>query len=162
LFYLAFIWFCQTGFERRIAMDSFPLVVCANPKVGIVMGSESDAEFMIECAHILKKLEIPFESQVCSAHRNPDQTLAYAKSAESRGLKVIVAGAGMAAALPGLVAACTTLPVIGVPLPGSSLQGMDALLSIVQMPGGVPVATMAIGKAGAKNAAWFAHRILSL
>jgi 5-(carboxyamino)imidazole ribonucleotide mutase len=143
-------------------MENFPAVDCKNPLVGIVMGSQSDAEVMIECAHILKKLEIPFESRVSSAHRNPDETIAYAKSAEARGLKVLIGGAGAAAALPGLLAACTGLPVIGVPLSGTSLQGIDALLSIVQMPGGVPVATMAIGKAGAKNAAWFASRILKL
>jgi len=143
-------------------MENFPSVVCNNPLVGIVMGSQSDAEVMMECASILQKLEIPFESRVCSAHRNPDDTIAYAKSAQSRGLKVLIGGAGAAAALPGLLAACTSLPVIGVPLSGTSLQGIDALLSIAQMPGGVPVATMAIGKAGAKNAAWFASRILKV
>lgn len=143
-------------------MNTFPQIACENPKVGIVMGSQSDAEVMLECAKVLEKLEIPFESQVLSAHRNPDLTIAYAKSASQRGLKIIIAGAGAAAALPGMVAACTPLPVIGVPLAGTSLMGMDALLSIVQMPGGVPVATVAIGKAGAKNAAWLALRILAL
>lgn len=130
------------------------------PKVGIVMGSESDREIMNFCAETLNSLEISFEINVISAHRNPDQTAEYASTAKSRGLRVIVAGAGMSAALPGVVAAKTELPVIGVPLNAGSLGGLDALLSIVQMPGGVPVACMAIGKAGAKNAAHFASRML--
>lgn len=132
-----------------------------SPKVGIIMGSESDREVMNFCAEVLNSHEIPFEIKVLSAHRTPDATLDYAEKAEQRGLKVIVAGAGMAAALPGMIAAKTKLPVIGVPLAASGLGGLDALLSIVQMPGGVPVACMAIGKAGAKNAGHFAHRLLS-
>ena len=128
--------------------------------VGILMGSASDAETMAETEKILKQNLIPYEINVLSAHRNPDGVSAYAKAAEKRGLKVIICGAGMSAALAGVVSAHTKLPVIGVPMESGSLKGMDALLSTVQMPGGVPVACMAIGKAGAKNAAIFAMRIL--
>lgn len=129
--------------------------------VGILMGSASDAETMAETEKILKENKIPYEINVLSAHRNPDEVSAYAKSAEKRGIKVLICGAGMSAALAGVVSAHTKLPVIGVPMESGSLKGMDALLSTVQMPGGVPVACMAIGKAGAKNAAIFAIRILS-
>src|SRR5688572_7937919 len=149
-------------FRKGVIMSTFPLITCEHPVVGIVMGSQSDAEVMIESAKILEEAKIPYESRVLSAHRTPDLTIAYAKEAHSRGLKVLIAGAGAAAALPGMIAACTPLPVIGVPISGTSLLGLDALLSIVQMPGGVPVATMAIGKAGAKNAACFAIRVLGL
>ena len=128
--------------------------------VGILIGSSSDAETMAETEKILKENKISYEINVLSAHRNPDEVNSYAKSAQKRGLKVLICGAGMSAALAGVVSAHTKLPVIGVPMESGSLKGMDALLSTVQMPGGVPVACMAIGKAGAKNAAIFAVRIL--
>jgi 5-(carboxyamino)imidazole ribonucleotide mutase len=128
--------------------------------VGIVMGSRSDYETMVETAKILKALEIPYEMEVVSAHRTPDRMFMYAESAEGRGLRAIIAGAGGAAHLPGMIAAKTVLPVIGVPVLSSSLSGLDSLLSIVQMPRGVPVATVAIGKAGAANAGLLAARII--
>jgi len=128
--------------------------------VGILMGSASDAETMAETEKILKKNKIPYEINVLSAHRNPDEVAKYAKSAKKKGIKILICGAGMAAALAGVVSAHTDLPVIGVPIETKSLKGMDSLLSTVQMPGGVPVACMAIGKAGAKNAGIFAVRIL--
>ncbi len=130
--------------------------------VAIVMGSKSDMPVMQKTIDLLTQLEIGHEVRVLSAHRTPDLTLEYAATAAGRGIEVIIAGAGAAAALPGLVAAKTHLPVIGVPLNATPLMGLDALFSIVQMPGGVPVATMAIGEAGAKNAAVFAARILAL
>ncbi len=129
--------------------------------VGILMGSQSDAEVMRECAKLLEDFEVPYEMNVLSAHRTPDQTAEYARTAEERGIQVLIAGAGAAAHLAGVVAAHSLLPVIGVPLASSSLQGLDSLLSTVQMPGGIPVASMAIGKAGARNAALFAIQILS-
>jgi 5-(carboxyamino)imidazole ribonucleotide mutase len=132
------------------------------PLVGIVIGSKSDAEIIQATLDALTELGIEHELTVLSAHRNPDKVKAYAESARDRGIEVIIAAAGMAAALPGVLASLTTLPVIGVPLAGSALNGVDALYSIVQMPGGVPVACMAIGKAGAKNAAYFAAAILAL
>lgn len=132
------------------------------PVVGIIMGSESDREVMTEAAKLLDRFGISHETVVSSAHRNPEKTREYARSAKTRGLKVIIAGAGMAAHLAGVIAAETNLPVIGVPLGGSALDGVDALYSMVQMPGGVPVGTMAIGKAGAKNSAIFAAQILAL
>lgn len=132
------------------------------PLVGILMGSDSDWEVMREAANTLKKLDIPFEAHVSSAHRTPERTFQYAETAAGRGIQVLIAGAGAAAHLAGVVAAATPLPVIGVPLSATGLQGLDALLSTVQMPGGVPVATMAIGRAGATNAALFAARILAL
>jgi phosphoribosylaminoimidazole carboxylase PurE protein len=132
------------------------------PVVGVLMGSKSDADVMRECEKILKEFGIPYETVVSSAHRNPTKTRNYAKGAKKRGIKVIIAGAGLAAHLPGSLAAHTDLPVIGVPIPGSTLGGLDSLLSIAQMPGGVPVATMGIGKSGAKNAALFAAQILAL
>ena len=128
--------------------------------VGILMGSRSDAETMAETENILKKYKIPYEVNVLSAHRMPDKVRAYAKSAKKRGLKVLICGAGMSAALAGVVSAYTELPVIGVPMHTKALKGLDSLLSTVQMPAGVPVASMAIGKSGAKNAAIFAARIL--
>jgi len=128
--------------------------------VGILMGSASDAETMAETEKILKENKIPYEINMLSAHRNPDEVRKYAKGAEKRGVKILICGAGMAAALAGVVSSHTVLPVIGVPIETKSLKGMDSLLSTVQMPGGVPVACMAIGKAGAKNAAIFAIRIL--
>ncbi len=129
-------------------------------KVGIIMGSTSDYEVMSGAEEMLKALEIPFEKKVVSAHRTPDLMYDYAKTAKARGISVIIAGAGGAAHLPGMVAAMTTLPVIGVPVKSRALNGLDSLLSIVQMPGGVPVATVAIN--GAKNAALIAASILAL
>ena len=129
-------------------------------KVGIIMGSTSDYEVMSGAEEMLKSLEIPFEKKVVSAHRTPDLMYEYAKTAKERGISVIIAGAGGAAHLPGMVAAMTTLPVIGVPVKSRALNGLDSLLSIVQMPGGVPVATVAIN--GAKNAALIAASILAL
>jgi phosphoribosylaminoimidazole carboxylase PurE protein len=132
------------------------------PMVGIVMGSVSDRSFMDEAAKILDAFGIPHEITIASAHRSPARTREYAQTAHKRGLKVIIAGAGGAAHLAGTIAAETVLPVIGVPIDSSPLQGMDALLATVQMPSGVPVATMAVGKAGAKNAGILAAQILSL
>jgi len=126
------------------------------------MGSQSDWETMQEACKILDEFEIPYEAKVVSAHRTPHFMIEYASAAQSRGLQVIIAGAGGAAHLPGMVASCTTLPVLGVPVQSRSLQGLDSLLSIVQMPGGVPVATLAIGASGAKNAGLLAARILAL
>ncbi len=130
--------------------------------VGVIMGSSSDWETMRHTCEVLEELKIPFEKRVVSAHRTPDLMAGYAADAQTRGLKVIIAGAGGAAHLPGMVASQTPLPVIGVPVQSRALNGMDSLLSIVQMPGGVPVATMAIGKAGATNAALFAARMLAV
>jgi len=130
--------------------------------IGIVMGSDSDLPVMQGCVDFLKKMDIPYEITVASAHRSPARAMEYASSAKDRGLKIIIAAAGMAAHLAGVLAAHTTLPVIGVPVDSSSLNGLDALLSTVQMPPGVPVATMGIGKAGAKNAAILAAQILAL
>ncbi|WP_163100842.1 5-(carboxyamino)imidazole ribonucleotide mutase [Peribacillus alkalitolerans] len=132
------------------------------PLVGVIMGSISDWETMKHACEVLDQLEIPYEKRVVSAHRTPDLMFEYADSARERGIKVIVAGAGGAAHLPGMVASKTTLPVIGVPVQTKALQGMDSLLSIVQMPGGVPVATVAIGRAGATNAGLLAGQILSI
>lgn len=131
------------------------------PLVGVVMGSKSDWDTMVHCVEMLKKLEIPFEVQVVSAHRTPDLLFKYAETAEEKGLKVIIAGAGGAAHLPGMLAAKTHIPVLGVPVQSKALSGQDSLLSIVQMPAGVPVATFAIGKAGATNAAIFACSMLA-
>ncbi len=136
--------------------------VAENPVVGVIMGSRSDWETMKEAADILAQFGVAHERQVVSAHRTPELMIQYAKSAADRGLKVIIAGAGGAAHLPGMVASCTILPVLGVPVQSRALQGLDSLLSIVQMPGGIPVATLAIGTAGAKNAALLAIRILAL
>ena len=133
-----------------------------NPLVGIAMGSTSDADVMDYCAELLKELKIPYELIITSAHRTPTQTREFAEEAEKRGLEVIIAGAGQAAHLAGVIAAHTLLPVIGVPIDSSPLQGMDALLSTVQMPPGIPVATVAIGRGGAKNAAILAAQILAL
>jgi 5-(carboxyamino)imidazole ribonucleotide mutase len=128
------------------------------PRVGVIMGSDSDWSVMEDAAHALAEFEVPFEVGVISAHRTPGRMLEYAKSAAGRGLEVIVAGAGGAAHLPGMVASATALPVIGVPVPLAKLDGLDSLLSIVQMPAGVPVATVSIG--GARNAGLLAVRIL--
>jgi len=134
----------------------------SSPLVSVVMGSDSDLPVMEEAAAILKAFQIPYELYLTSAHRAPERTAVYAREAASRGIKVIIAGAGAAAHLAGVIASHTHLPVIGVPLMANSLGGLDALLSTVQMPGGVPVGTMAIGKAGAINAALLAVRILAL
>jgi 5-(carboxyamino)imidazole ribonucleotide mutase len=133
-----------------------------SPLVSIVMGSDSDLEIMNETAKALDDFGIPYEIDVTSAHRSPARTMEFARTAASRGVKVIIAGAGGAAHLAGVIAAETTLPVIGVPIPSTSLQGMDSLLSIVQMPAGIPVATVAIGKAGATNAGILAAQIIGL
>ncbi|CAK8053897.1 5-(carboxyamino)imidazole ribonucleotide mutase [Eupransor demetentiae] len=130
-------------------------------KVAVVMGSKSDWPLMQESVNLLKELGISVEAKIISAHRMPDELSSFAKQARQKGYAVIIAGAGGAAHLPGMLAANTALPVIGVPVPSKHLQGMDSLLSIVQMPAGIPVATMAIGKAGAKNAALYAASILS-
>jgi 5-(carboxyamino)imidazole ribonucleotide mutase len=132
------------------------------PIVGVIMGSKSDYEHMVGACEVMTELKIAHEVKVLSAHRTPDQTLDYAASAAQRGLKVIIAGAGGAAHLPGVIAAKTLLPVIGVPMPTTTLNGIDSLLSIVQMPKGVPVATMAIGKSGAANAGLLAAAIIAL
>lgn len=132
------------------------------PLVGIIMGSKSDWETMQHASAMLDQLKVPYETNVVSAHRTPDWLFDYASSAEGRGLQVIIAGAGGAAHLPGMTSSKTVLPVLGVPVHTQSLNGMDSLLSIVQMPGGIPVGTLAIGKAGAKNAALLAAAILGV
>ena len=132
------------------------------PAVGIVMGSQSDWETMRHAAETLDALGVPHETRIVSAHRTPRRLVAYAESARGRGLKVVIAGAGGAAHLPGMLAAVTPLPVLGVPVESRELSGLDSLLSIVQMPGGVPVGTLAIGKAGAINAALLAAAVLAL
>ncbi|MBX3413602.1 MAG: 5-(carboxyamino)imidazole ribonucleotide mutase [Pirellulales bacterium] len=134
----------------------------SSPLVGVIMGSKSDWETMRHADEVLTELGIPHECRVVSAHRTPDWMREYALEAESRGIQVIIAGAGGAAHLPGMVASHTLLPVLGVPVESHALKGMDSLLSIVQMPGGVPVATLAIGKAGATNAALLAAEILGI
>ncbi len=133
-----------------------------SPLVGIIMGSQSDLDVMRNASEMLDDLGISNEMKILSAHRNPEQVNEYAATARERGLKVIIAGAGMAAALPGVVAAQTPLPVLGVPMETRVMGGMDSLLSMAQMPGGIPVGTLAIGKAGAKNAALLAAAILAL
>jgi len=132
------------------------------PLVAILMGSDSDLPTMEEAAKILQEFDVSFEMHVSSAHRSPDRVARFAKDAEGHGLRVLIAGAGGAAHLAGVIAAHTVLPVIGVPMEGGTLHGLDALLSTVQMPGGIPVATVAIGKAGARNAALLAVQILAL
>ena len=134
----------------------------SKPTVGIIMGSQSDWSTMGEAAALLKQLDIPLETKIVSAHRTPKLLYSYAEEAEERGIQVIIAGAGGAAHLPGMTAAVTHLPVLGVPVQSKSLSGQDSLLSIVQMPAGIPVMTLAIGVAGAKNAALSAASILSL
>ncbi len=132
------------------------------PKIGVIMGSKSDWETMKHACDILDELAVPYEKKVVSAHRTPDFMFEYAEQAQARGIHVIIAGAGGAAHLPGMVAAKTLLPVIGVPVQSKALNGMDSLLSIVQMPGGVPVATVSIGKAGAVNAGLLAAQFLGV
>ena len=131
------------------------------PLVAVVMGSKSDYETLAPAVEILREFQVPYEAKVVSAHRTPDLLFDFAAQAESRGLRVIIAGAGGAAHLPGMMAAKTLVPVLGVPIPATALQGMDSLLSIVQMPKGVPVGTLAIGRPGAANAALFAVEILA-
>ena len=133
-----------------------------SPVVGVILGSKSDLPLMEACFKVLEELGIEHELKICSAHRNPRGVMEWASSARERGLKVLIAAAGGAAHLPGVVAAWSDLPVIGVPVPTQHLGGLDSLYSIVQMPAGIPVATVAIGEGGAKNAAWFAARILGL
>ena len=132
------------------------------PLIGILMGSQSDWDTMKNATETLEALGIPYDAKILSAHRNPEQVNEYASAARDNGLKVIIAGAGMAAALPGTVAALTPLPVLGVPMETRVMGGMDSLLSMAQMPGGIPVGTLAVGKAGAKNAALLAAAILAL
>lgn len=132
-----------------------------NPQVGIIMGSQSDWNTMKEAHDVLHELGIAHEVKIVSAHRTPDRLVEYSKNAKTRGLKVIIAGAGGAAHLPGMAASMTPLPVLGVPVESKALSGMDSLLSIAQMPGGIPVGTLAIGKAGAKNAGLLAAAILA-
>jgi 5-(carboxyamino)imidazole ribonucleotide mutase len=131
------------------------------PLIGVIMGSQSDLATMEHTTQTLEKLGVPFETRIVSAHRTPDRLADYTKSARSRGLRVIIAGAGGAAHLPGMAAAFTSLPVLGVPMESHALKGMDSLLSIVQMPAGIPVGTLAIGRAGAINAALLAAAILA-
>lgn len=133
----------------------------SEPLVGVIMGSKSDLKYMDAAAQILSSLDVPHEVRIVSAHRTPDWMFEYASAAEARGIEVIIAGAGGAAHLPGMVAAKTVIPVLGVPIPATSLNGLDALLSISQMPRGVPVGTLAIGEAGAANAALLAAAIVS-
>jgi len=130
--------------------------------IGLIMGSQSDWDTMKEAANLLDQLGVSYDVQIVSAHRTPDRLVSYAKEAESKDFKVIIAGAGGAAHLPGMVASMTTLPVLGVPIESKALSGLDSLLSIVQMPGGVPVGTLAIGTPGAKNAAILATSIIAL
>lgn len=134
----------------------------SRPLVGLIMGSQSDWDTMKHAADMLKELKVPFEAKVVSAHRTPDRLYQYATTAAKRGLQVIIAGAGGAAHLPGMTASMTTLPVLGVPVESKSMKGLDSLLSIVQMPGGIPVGTLAIGNAGAKNAGLMAASIVAL
>ena len=134
----------------------------SNPQVGIIMGSVSDEPTMRQAADVLDQLGIGYEMKAYSAHRTPDQVMAFTKGAESRGIRVIIAGAGGAAHLPGVVASHTLLPVLGVPIESKALKGLDSLLSIVQMPGGIPVGTLGIGNAGAKNAGLLAAAILAV
>jgi 5-(carboxyamino)imidazole ribonucleotide mutase len=145
-----------------LSLTSSPETGTTTPAVGIIMGSRSDWETMRHAAETLERLDVPHETRVVSAHRTPARLVEYASGARGRGLKVIIAGAGGAAHLPGMAAAMTPLPVLGVPVESHALKGMDSLLSIVQMPGGVPVGTLAIGKAGAINAGLLAAAILAL
>jgi 5-(carboxyamino)imidazole ribonucleotide mutase len=141
--------------------ESSPNKATVNPLIGLVMGSKSDWTTMIEAARLLEEFGVPFKAQVLSAHRMPLEMAQYAHEAHERGLVAIIAGAGGAAHLPGMLAAQTTVPILGVPIKSKALSGIDSLLSIVQMPAGIPVATFAIGEAGAKNAALFAVALLA-
>jgi 5-(carboxyamino)imidazole ribonucleotide mutase len=152
----------QGALAPKARMPGQPaLSLSKGPVLGVVMGSKSDYEVLAPAIEILKELGIPYEARVVSAHRTPDWLFEYAEQAESRGLRVIIAGAGGAAHLPGMLAAKTLVPVLGVPVPATMLNGIDSLLSIVQMPKGVPVGTLAIGKPGAANAALFAAQMLA-
>jgi 5-(carboxyamino)imidazole ribonucleotide mutase len=146
---------------RRVSHPTYNRNMSERPLVGVVMGSKSDYEIMSAAVEILRVLEIPHEARIVSAHRTPDLLFKYAETARERGLRAIIAGAGGAAHLPGMLAAKTLVPVLGVPVPATQLSGLDSLLSIVQMPKGVPVGTLAIGKAGAANAALLAAEILA-
>jgi 5-(carboxyamino)imidazole ribonucleotide mutase len=149
-------------FSLQIGFSIIMEVNASTPKVGIIMGSQSDWSTMKEAAALLDALEISYETQIVSAHRTPQKLYSYAESAQARGLHVIIAGAGGAAHLPGMTASLTQLPVLGVPVQSKALSGQDSLLSIVQMPAGIPVMALAIGVAGAKNAALSAAAILAL
>jgi phosphoribosylaminoimidazole carboxylase PurE protein len=150
------------GFMTRKRSARLPPKAAASPLVGILMGSDSDLPTMQEAAKTLEEFGVPFEVRICSAHRTPDRLARYAREAEGRGIRILIAGAGGAAHLAGVLAAQVTLPVIGVPMESGPLGGLDALLATVQMPGGVPVACVAIGRAGARNAALLAVQILAL
>ena len=152
----------KTAKVKAAKASSTPFRLGAKPLVGIIMGSTSDWDTMRHTAALLAELRLPFEAKVVSAHRTPNRLYRYAAAAEDRGIQVIIAGAGGAAHLPGMTAAMTILPVLGVPVESKSLKGLDSLLSIAQMPGGIPVGTLAIGKAGAKNAGLLAAAIIAL
>ena len=152
----------EAGEPYQQADDARPLEQASVPRVGLVMGSQSDWETLSHAATMLETLQISFEARIISAHRTPDRLVEYAGTARARGIRVIVAAAGGAAHLPGMCAAWTSLPVLGVPIESQALHGIDSLLSIVQMPAGVPVGTLAIGRAGAVNAAILAGSILSI
>jgi len=159
---------CTSGFSQMgckaaaYSREQDSMQTSSQPLVGVVMGSKSDWPTLEAATTVLREFDIPFEARVVSAHRTPDRMAEYARTAESRGLAVIIAGAGGAAHLPGMIAAQTLLPVLGVPVRSSALSGLDSLLSIVQMPGGVPVGTLAIGEAGARNAGLLAAQILAI
>jgi len=148
--------------DTMMEQDHRSMAASQAPQVGVIMGSQSDWATMQHAVQVLEELQVPFEKRIISAHRTPDRMMDYATGARGRGLKVIIAGAGGAAHLPGMCAAWTILPVLGVPVESAALKGMDSLLSIVQMPGGVPVGTLAIGKAGATNAGLLAASILAV
>lgn len=148
--------------ESWVEMNSGKKARTTKPLIGVIMGSKTDYEAMRPAIDMLEELGIAYEAKIVSAHRTPDHMFKYAESAEKRGLKVIIAAAGGAAHLPGMTATKTVLPVLGVPIPSTQLNGLDSLLSIVQMPKGIPVGTLAVGKPGAANAALFAAQILAL
>ena len=143
-------------------VDVEAMLGSTHARVGVIMGSQSDWDTMREACNILDQFGVPYEARVVSAHRTPKWMVQYAEKAAERGLQILIAGAGGAAHLPGMVASCTTLPVFGVPVQSKALSGLDSLLSIVQMPGGIPVGTLAIGVAGAKNAGLLAVRVLAI
>jgi 5-(carboxyamino)imidazole ribonucleotide mutase len=143
-------------------VDVEAMLGSTHARVGVIMGSESDWDTMREACNVLDQFGVPYEARVVSAHRTPKWMVQYAEKAAERGLQILIAGAGGAAHLPGMVASCTTLPVFGVPVQSKALSGLDSLLSIVQMPGGIPVGTLAIGVAGAKNAGLLAVRVLAI
>ncbi len=152
----------MTAESTHLPNDQHSPAVDSSGLIGVIMGSQSDWETMRPAAEVLQQFSVPYECRIVSAHRTPQWMFEYAQSAQSRGLSVIIAGAGGAAHLPGMVASLTTLPVLGVPVQSKALSGWDSMLSILQMPGGVPVGTLAIGTAGAKNAGLLAIRILAL